>query len=94
MAVASTIGSRASAEKLQNMPNMLMSRGRRVRMGGTVRTARRELPAPGIDQHHGQDGEGRAVEHDLADRIPLARKRTSADITANKIAEMTLRAIA
>ena len=39
IAVASTIGSRASAEKLQNMPQMLMRPRPRCPSGRTVRTA-------------------------------------------------------
>src|SRR5262245_13055239 len=70
MAVASTIGSRANAAKLQNMPPML------IRPRPTCPSAhrRRELVAPRVDQHHRKDGEGGAQEHDLPDRIPFAEK--------------------
>ena len=72
IAVASTTGSRASAEKLQNMAPTAVSP--RPMMAERAADADRclELAAPGIDDDHRQDGEGRAEEHHLPDRIAIA----------------------
>ena len=66
MVVTSTIGSRASAAKLKNMPaTEIMPR---PEMPERARGAERagEFAPPRVDQHHRNDREERAAEHHLA----------------------------
>ena len=72
MAVASTTGSRASAEKLQNMAPTAVSPAPEMRKRAADADRRHQFIAPGVDDHHRHDGEGRAEEHHLPDRIALA----------------------
>src|SRR3954463_3596596 len=73
MAVASTMGSRARAAKLQNMPQILMRP--RPNCPGAHRAHRRsQFISPGIDHQYRQDRESRAEKHDLPHRIRLTKK--------------------
>jgi hypothetical protein len=72
IAVASTIGSRASAEKLQKHAANADETASEMSERADRAHRRHQLVAPGIDQYHRQDGEGGAEEYGLPNRILLA----------------------
>src|SRR5829696_8014856 len=71
IAVASTTGSRASDEKLQNMAPTAVAPRPTWANGRPVRSF--QLAAPRVDDNHRQDRASGTEEHDLSDRITLSQ---------------------